>query len=239
MNRPSAVSQRTLGRWIARRRAARRWLVCRRSRGRPQGSGEAANSTLPDDPGEPGDHRHRRRQTRSALYLRRHHRRPRKLHHYRGRYPWSKGEDGTARNPAELRLGGFTLRGRAAGVSRPRSRRRCRSRVRGHAGVPAQAASRAGARVPGPAAAARVVAMEACGGAHHWAREITGLGHEARLIPPAYVKPNAQAAEERRRGRGGDRRGRLAVHDALRRGEECREAGGGADVQDTRPAGAP
>jgi transposase len=34
-----------------------------------------------------------------------------------------------------------------------------------------------------------VVALEACGGAHHWAREIGKLGHTARLIPPAYVKP--------------------------------------------------
>jgi transposase len=34
-----------------------------------------------------------------------------------------------------------------------------------------------------------MVAMEACGTAHHWAREIAKLGHEARLIPPAYVKP--------------------------------------------------
>ena len=33
-----------------------------------------------------------------------------------------------------------------------------------------------------------VVALEACGGAHHWAREIGKLGHTARLIPPAYVK---------------------------------------------------
>src|SRR3712207_919944 len=33
------------------------------------------------------------------------------------------------------------------------------------------------------------VAMEACGSAHHWAREITKLGHTVRLIPPAYVKP--------------------------------------------------
>src|SRR5919199_2658263 len=34
-----------------------------------------------------------------------------------------------------------------------------------------------------------VVALEACGGAHHWAREIGRLGHTGRLIPPAYVKP--------------------------------------------------
>lgn len=34
-----------------------------------------------------------------------------------------------------------------------------------------------------------LVGMEACSTAHHWAREITALGHEVRLIPPAYVKP--------------------------------------------------
>lgn len=34
-----------------------------------------------------------------------------------------------------------------------------------------------------------VVAMEACGGAHHWARRLQALGHEVRLIPPIYVKP--------------------------------------------------
>jgi transposase len=34
-----------------------------------------------------------------------------------------------------------------------------------------------------------LVALEACSGAHHWARELTRLGHEVRLIPPAYVKP--------------------------------------------------
>ena len=33
------------------------------------------------------------------------------------------------------------------------------------------------------------VAMEACGTAHYWAREIGKLGHCTRLIPPAYVKP--------------------------------------------------
>lgn len=34
-----------------------------------------------------------------------------------------------------------------------------------------------------------VAAMEACASAPHWARAIGGLGHKARLIPPAYVKP--------------------------------------------------
>lgn len=34
-----------------------------------------------------------------------------------------------------------------------------------------------------------VVAMEACAGAHYWGREIGALGHETRLIAPAYVKP--------------------------------------------------
>ena len=34
-----------------------------------------------------------------------------------------------------------------------------------------------------------LVAMEACAGGHFWAREIGALGHETRLIPPAYVKP--------------------------------------------------
>ncbi len=33
------------------------------------------------------------------------------------------------------------------------------------------------------------IAMEACAGAHYWAREIAKLGHSMRLIPPVYVKP--------------------------------------------------
>ena len=33
------------------------------------------------------------------------------------------------------------------------------------------------------------VAMEACGGAHHWAREFKKLGHEVKLIAPQFVKP--------------------------------------------------
>lgn len=34
-----------------------------------------------------------------------------------------------------------------------------------------------------------LVGMEACAGAHFWARELAKLGHEVRLIPPSYVKP--------------------------------------------------
>ena len=34
-----------------------------------------------------------------------------------------------------------------------------------------------------------LVGMEACGSAHHWARELVKLGHDARMMPPAYVKP--------------------------------------------------
>jgi transposase len=34
-----------------------------------------------------------------------------------------------------------------------------------------------------------LIGMEACGTSHHWARMLTGLGHEVRLMPPAYVKP--------------------------------------------------
>ena len=33
------------------------------------------------------------------------------------------------------------------------------------------------------------VALEACGGSYHWARELQALGHEVLLIPPHYVKP--------------------------------------------------
>lgn len=34
-----------------------------------------------------------------------------------------------------------------------------------------------------------VVVMEACGSAHYWAREMSSLGHEVKLIAPQYVKP--------------------------------------------------
>ena len=34
-----------------------------------------------------------------------------------------------------------------------------------------------------------IVVLEACGGAHHWARELARQGHEVKLIAPQYVRP--------------------------------------------------
>ena len=34
-----------------------------------------------------------------------------------------------------------------------------------------------------------LIGMEACASSHHWSRELQGLGHTVRLMPPAYVKP--------------------------------------------------
>ena len=34
-----------------------------------------------------------------------------------------------------------------------------------------------------------LVGLEACSSAHYWARELIALGHDARIIPPTYVKP--------------------------------------------------
>jgi len=34
-----------------------------------------------------------------------------------------------------------------------------------------------------------LIGLEACGGAHYWARELLKLGHDARLISPQFVKP--------------------------------------------------
>ena len=36
---------------------------------------------------------------------------------------------------------------------------------------------------------AAVVVMEACGSAHHWARQIQKLGHRVVLLPPHHVRP--------------------------------------------------
>jgi transposase len=40
-----------------------------------------------------------------------------------------------------------------------------------------------------------LVGMEACGGAHYWAREIVKLGHEVRLISPHFVRPYVKSSK--------------------------------------------
>ena len=56
-----------------------------------------------------------------------------------------------------------------------------------------------------------LVVMETCGGAHHWGREIQQLGHEVRLIAPAYVKPFAKRRQK------SDARDAAAIVEAERR----------------------
>jgi transposase len=34
-----------------------------------------------------------------------------------------------------------------------------------------------------------LVGIEACASSHYWSRELQALGHQVRLMPPAYVKP--------------------------------------------------
>jgi transposase len=56
-----------------------------------------------------------------------------------------------------------------------------------------------------------VVGMEACGGAHHWARAIGKLGHEVRLMSPALVKPYRSGPNKH------DRNDADAICEAVRR----------------------
>jgi hypothetical protein len=91
--------------------------------------------------------------------------------------------------------------------------------------------------------------MEACAGAHFWARELQALGHDVRIMPPSYVKPYVKRGKtdsetgpwpqmrprkpvERCRGdlRSGD-----APDDALR----AREVGGGEAPNAIRPREGP
>ena len=52
------------------------------------------------------------------------------------------------------------------------------------------------------------VAMEACASAHYWGREIAALGHEVRLVPPIYVKPESPSSSGTRTMRRTRRRSR-------------------------------
>ena len=56
-----------------------------------------------------------------------------------------------------------------------------------------------------------VFGMEACGAAHHWARWLSGHGHQARLMAPEFVQPFRKS-----RGAKNDRNDAEAVLTAVR-----------------------
>jgi hypothetical protein len=76
-----------------------------------------------------------------------------------------------------------------------------------------------------------LVALEACGGAHHCAREFMRMGPEVRLIA-GLRKALRQAAEERWRRCRSDLQGGAALDHAVRRDQERGAAGLGAGVPD-------
>jgi transposase len=52
-----------------------------------------------------------------------------------------------------------------------------------------------------------LVGIEACASSHYWARELTALGHEVKLMPAQYVKPYVKRCTNDVGGAGGDLRG--------------------------------
>lgn len=40
-----------------------------------------------------------------------------------------------------------------------------------------------------------LIGMEACGGSHHWARELGKMGHDVRLMSPQFVKPYVKSGK--------------------------------------------
>jgi transposase len=49
-----------------------------------------------------------------------------------------------------------------------------------------------------------LLGMEACGTSHYWGRELSALGHEVKLMPPAYVKAYVKAWVKRGKTDAGD-----------------------------------
>ena len=79
--------------------------------------------------------------------------------------------------------------------------------------------------------------MEACSGAHYWAREIGALGHDVQMIPPTYVAPFVKPGKT-------DAGDAEAISEAVTRkdhtvraDQDCRAAGGCDDVEDLLAAG--
>jgi transposase len=71
---------------------------------------------------------------------------------------------------------------------------------------------------------AYLVGLEASGSAHHWARELIRLGHKARMMPPAYVKPYISLGADSGPSRGAYGRGVFRPFETIRYslGDWCR-----------------
>lgn len=67
------------------------------------------------------------------------------------------------------------------------------------------------------------VVMEACGGSHHWARTLQGLGHRVRLIPAQYVKPFVKRSKNDRNDAEAisEAAGRPGIHDVAVKSAEA------------------
>ncbi len=77
-----------------------------------------------------------------------------------------------------------------------------------------------------------VVGMEACGGAHHWARAIGKLGHEVRLLSAALVRPYRSGPNKH------DRNDADAICEAVRRPQMRATSRSRASPSRTRPGAA-
>ena len=75
------------------------------------------------------------------------------------------------------------------------------------------------------------IGMEACGGAHHWARLLQSKGYVVKLIAPQFVKPYVKSNKNDANDARGDLRGDEPAEYALRSGQDGRAAG--------HPGGAP
>jgi transposase len=63
-----------------------------------------------------------------------------------------------------------------------------------------------------------VIAIEACGASHHWARLLQSFGHTVKLIPAQLVKPYVKRGKNDAADRG-TLRGDEPTDDALRAGK--------------------
>ena len=80
-----------------------------------------------------------------------------------------------------------------------------------------------------------VVAMEACGSAHYWARKLAALGHTVRLVPPQYVKPYVKRGKNDRNDAAaiGEAAGRPGMHFVPAKTVEQQAAGMVLKARDT------